>query len=221
MRSLAKNWPRGVTHILALLPLVLLIWDGTHDQLTANPIQEITARTGKTALITLVLSLACTPLNTLFGIRQVLPLRRPLGLYAFMYAGLHLLTFTVLDYGLDARLIWDTIAEKRYVLVGFSAFMLLLPLALTSTRWSMRRLGKRWKALHRLVYVAAPLAVLHFLWLVKADIREPLLYGALVAGLLALRVPGVRRRLSTIGGRAALRRRPRDPRSATRSPVVD
>ena len=192
MRSLKHNWLRILTHIGALLPLLLLIWDGAYDRLTVNPIQELTSRTGTTALTLLVLSLACTPLNTLFGFKQALPLRRPLGLYAFTYVCLHLFTFVVLDYGLDVELIKQAIVEKRYVLVGSAAFLLLTPLALTSTRGAMRRLGKRWKLLHRLVYLAAPLAVVHFLWLVKADIREPLLYGAAVALLLLLRVPRIR-----------------------------
>src|SRR3712207_4356163 len=167
MQRLRQNWLRWLVHVGALVPLALLIWDGAHDNLTHNPIQEITFRTGKTALVVLVLSLAATPLNTLFGLKQVLPLRRPLGLYAFFYVTLHLLIFAVLDYGLDWGLIQQAIVEKRYVLVGFTAFLLLLPLALTSTRASMRRLGKRWKLLHRLVYVAVALAIVHYVWLVK------------------------------------------------------
>ncbi len=198
MHYLRKHWLRLLAHLGALVPLALLIWDGRHDQLTVNPIQELTARTGKAALVLLVLSLACTPLHTLFGRKQLLPLRRPLGLYAFWYACLHLLTFVGLDYGFDARLIWDAVVEKRFVLAGFGAFLLLLPLAITSTRGWMRRLGKRWKVLHRLVYLAAPLAVVHFFWLVKADVREPLLFGAIVAALLALRIPQVRRRLTRL-----------------------
>src|SRR5919205_3482280 len=180
MLALRRNWLRVLTHAGAWIPLAVLIWDGVHDRLTVNPIQEISFRTGKTALVLLILCLACTPLNTLFGMKQVLPLRRPLGLYAFMYACLHLFTFAVVDYGLDAGLIKQAIVEKRYVLVGFAAFLLLMPLAMTSTQGWMRRLGKRWKVLHRLVYLAAPLVIVHFVWLVKADIREPLLYGALV-----------------------------------------
>ncbi len=203
MRRLRQNSLRVVVHIAALIPLALLLWDGAHNQLTVNPIQEITARTGKSALVLLVLSLAVTPLNMLLGLHHVLPLRRPLGLYAFMYAALHLLTFAWLDYGLNWALIAETIAEKRYVLVGFTAFLLLLPLALTSTKAVMRRLGKRWKVLHRLVYLAAPLAVVHFVWLVKADVREPLAYGAAVALLLALRLPPVRRRLARLRPRAS------------------
>ena len=221
MRWLRKNWLRLLAHIGALVPLALLIWDGLHDQLTVNPIQEITARTGKTALIVLVLSLACTPLNTVFGLKQVLPLRRPLGLYAFMYASLHLLTFVVLDYGLDFDLIWETIVEKRYVLAGLAAFLLLTPLAITSTQGWMRRLGKRWKLLHRLVYVAAPLAVVHFIWLVKADIRAPLLYGAIVAGLLALRLPAVRRTLTRVRNRRGRWKREADQKTVARAPVTD
>ncbi|MBK9712278.1 MAG: sulfoxide reductase heme-binding subunit YedZ [Kouleothrix sp.] len=198
MNFVKKHWLRVATHIGALVPFVVLIWDFLNNQLTANPIQEATFRTGKTALILLALSLACTPLNTVFGLKQVLPLRRPLGLYAFFYVCVHLLIFAVVDYGLDLELIQQAIVEKRYVLVGFTAFLLLLPLAVTSTKGWMRRLGKRWKKLHRLVYLAAPLAVVHFVWLVKADIREPLTYGAAVAALLLLRTPRVRRALTSL-----------------------
>jgi sulfoxide reductase heme-binding subunit YedZ len=187
-----------ITHVGALVPLAVLVWDGLNDQLTVNPIQEISSRTGKIALILLVLSLACTPLNTLFGVKQLLPLRRPLGLYAFGYSVLHLLNFAVVDYGLDPVLLREVIFEKRYVLVGFAAFLLLAPLAITSTQWFQRRLGKRWKVLHRLVYPAVLLSIVHFVWLVKADVREPLMYGAIVVLLLALRLPSVRRTLTTV-----------------------
>jgi sulfoxide reductase heme-binding subunit YedZ len=196
--TLKRHWLRIAAHLACLAPAALLALDYARDNLTFNPIQEATQRTGKTALIILLLSLACTPLNTLFGLRQALPLRRPLGLYAFAYASIHLLIFLVVDYGLDLAEILRIVAEKRYVLVGFSAFLLLLPLALTSNRAAMRRLGQRWKALHRLVYLAAGLAVVHFVWLVKADVREPLAYGAVVALLLLLRLPSVRRRLSSL-----------------------
>jgi sulfoxide reductase heme-binding subunit YedZ len=213
MQRLRQNWLRWLAHVGALVPLALLIWDGAHDNLTHNPIQEITFRTGKTALVLLVLSLAATPINTLFGLKQVLPLRRPLGLYAFFYVTLHLLIFAVLDYGLDWGLIQEAIVEKRYVLVGFTAFLLLLPLALTSTKGSMRRLGKRWKALHRLVYVAVALAIVHYVWLVKADVREPLLYGAVVALLLVLRLPPLRRRITQLRYHVGNRAAPKERRS--------
>lgn len=193
MRWLHKHWLRLLVHLGALIPLAQLLWDGYGSNLTANPIQEITVRTGKTALVLLILSLACTPANTLLGLRQVVPLRRPLGLYAFFYASLHLLIFTVLDYGLDPSLIWQTVLEKRFVVAGLAAFLLLLPLTITSTVGWQRRLGKRWKHLHRLVYAAAALAILHFVWLVKADRSEPLTYGAVLAFLLVVRLPAVRR----------------------------
>jgi sulfoxide reductase heme-binding subunit YedZ len=190
-----KHWLRILTHVLALAPFVLLVWDFATNQLSVNPIQDITFRTGTYALVTLLLSLACTPLNTLFGLRQVLPLRRPLGLYAFFYTTLHFLTFAVLDYGLDAAALQEAIFEKRYALVGFAAFLILLPLAITSTKGWMRRLGKNWKRLHTLVYVALGLAILHYLWLVKSITLEPLLYAAAAGALLLLRVPPISRRL--------------------------
>lgn len=194
---------RILVHVGALIPLALLLWDARTNNLTFNPIQEITTRTGKTALILLVLSLVCTPLNTLFGLKQVLVLRRPLGLYAFGYALLHFGIFVWLDYGFDPQLIGEAIAKKRYVLAGFAAFLLLLPLALTSTKAAMRRLGKQWKPLHRLVYVAALLVILHYVWLVKADVRQPLAYGAVVALLLVLRIPAVRRKIISFRQRGA------------------
>jgi methionine sulfoxide reductase heme-binding subunit len=182
-------------HVASLTPFALLLWDAFRQDLTANPIQDITKRTGESALIWLVLSLCVTPLNTVLGQRWAVPLRRPLGLYAFFYALLHFLTFSVLDFGLDWSLIQEAIVEKRYVLAGFGAFLLMVPLALTSTQGWQRRLGKRWRLLHRAIYVAAPLAVVHFLWLVKGagDRIEPLAYGAGIALLFALRVPAVRR----------------------------
>jgi sulfoxide reductase heme-binding subunit YedZ len=211
-----KSWFQLAIHIGALIPLAVLIWDFMHNHLTVNPIQEATYRTGKTALVLLVLSLACTPASMLFGWKRVIAWRRPLGLYAFMYAALHFLIFTAVDYGLDWGLIWATVLEKRYVVAGFTAFLLLLPLAITSTKGSMRRLGKRWKKLHRLVYVAAILAVVHFVWLVKADIREPLMYGAAVALLLALRLPPVRRKIRAFRARVL----PAKRKSARRMPEV-
>src|SRR5262245_62015974 len=201
-RSTFLNSPfsilRVLVHIACWIPFIVLIWDYQHNHLTVNPIQEATFRTGKTALILLALSLACTPANILFGLKQVLPLRRTLGLYAFFYVCVHLLIFAAVDYGLDWELMEQAMAEKRYVLVGFSAFLLLLPLAITSTKGWQRRLGKRWKKLHRLVYLAAPLVIVHFYWLVKADVREPLLFGAVVAALLLLRLPTVRRALTQL-----------------------
>ncbi len=161
-------------------------------RLLVDPIREITSLTGKTALILLVLSLACTPLATLFGFKQVLRVSRALGVYAALYVGLHFLVFVWLDYGLDLALIGRAILDQRYVLVGTATGLILLALTITSTRGWQKRLGKNWKRLHRLVYLAGILAVVHFLWLVK-DAREPMRYAALLALLLALRLPPVRR----------------------------
>ena len=167
-------------HALALLPLAVLIWNITHNQLSVNPIQDITSRTGKFALLMLVLSLACTPIHAWFGFRPALRARRTLGLYAFLYASLHFLTFSVLDYGLDLTQIRDAVVEKRFVLAGLAAFLILLPMAITSTRGWMRRLGKKWKGLHRLVYLAGVLVVAHYVWLVKSGVRGPPPFGGVV-----------------------------------------
>lgn len=188
------RWLRPAAHAGALLPLAVLLVQAMTNDLTANPIQFITQRTGKTALVLLVLSLAVTPI-TRFGWYPIKPLRRIFGLYAFMYATLHFLTFVGLDYAFDPLLLREAIFEKRYALVGLAAFLLLLPLAITSTRGWMRRLGRRWVHLHRLVYIAALLAVVHYAWSVKADVRVPLAFGAVIMGLLLLRLPAVTARL--------------------------
>jgi sulfoxide reductase heme-binding subunit YedZ len=194
-------------HLGALVPLALLVWDAYNNNLTVNPIQAATFRTGKTALVLLALSLACTPLNSVLGFRQALKVRRPLGLYAFMYATIHFFIFIGVDYGFSLALIYEAIFEKPYALVGFTAFLLLLPLALTSTKGWMKRLGRWWTNLHRLVYVAAGLVILHFVWLVKSDVREPLLFGLGIAALLSLRIPAVRRYVSSLRQRVGGQRR--------------
>jgi methionine sulfoxide reductase heme-binding subunit len=190
-----------LTHVGALLPLAWLIWDTVQGNLTVNPIQDLTFRTGKPALVLLILSLACTPLNTVFGFRPALAVRRHLGLYAFLYVSLHFLIFIGLDYGFNWELLQEAILEKRYALVGFAAFLILIPLAITSTQGWMKRLGKRWKQLHRWVYAAGLLAVLHYVWVVKSDIREPLAWGGLLLLLLAARLPGVRKVAGDLRGR--------------------
>jgi sulfoxide reductase heme-binding subunit YedZ len=183
------------THIGALIPLASLLWDYWFYQFGADPIREITLRTGKSALILLGLSLACTPLNIVFGWKQLIPLRRPLGLYAFLYASLHALTFVWLDYGLDPGLIREAIFQKPFALAGFATFVLLLPLAVTSNRWAKRKLGKSWGQLHKLAYVAGVLAGVHFLWLVKSAYTRPILYGTLLGVLLLTRVRPVREKI--------------------------
>jgi sulfoxide reductase heme-binding subunit YedZ len=174
------------------MPLVVLIWDGLHNHLSANPIQVLEDRTGVTALVILVLSLVCTPAGTLLGIKQAVKLRRPLGLYGFMYAALHVLIFVILDYGVNFNLILKDFTQKPYILVGTIAILSLIPLALTSTKGWMKRLGKRWRLLHALVYLTVPLVVAHYYWVVKADVRVPLQYAVVVGLLLLVRIPVVR-----------------------------
>jgi sulfoxide reductase heme-binding subunit YedZ len=192
---LKAHWLRLTVHVGAWIPFVVIVWYALTNQLGAEPIREIILRTGKTALVLLMLSLACTPVNMLFGFNSVVKARRTLGLYAFFYALAHLLTFVVVDYGLDLELLTEAIFEKPYALVGLTAFLILLPLAITSTKGWQKRLGRAWKRLHRWVYIAALLAIIHFVWLVKLDVREPLTYGAIVILLLILRVRFIRERL--------------------------
>lgn len=195
LTKLKANWLRIMVHVGALLPLAWTILQYAQGMFLVDPVREITTRTGKAALILLLLSLACTPLGTVFGFNRVRRVRRALGLYAFLYASLHFATFVGLDYGFDFTLLPQAVFDQRYVLVGFAAGLILLALAITSTRGWQRRLGKKWARLHRMVYLAGILAVVHFAWLVK-DIREPLRYAAVLAVLLLLRLPPVRRVVS-------------------------
>jgi sulfoxide reductase heme-binding subunit YedZ len=172
-----------------LFPLAWMIWDGFNAGLGANPIEEITHRTGDWALRFLLITLAITPARKLFNLTLLIRLRRMLGLYAFFYAVLHFLTYVVFDHFFDMAEIAQDVIKHPYVTVGFGAFVLLIPLAVTSTNKMMKRLGKRWKKLHQLVYLIGTLGVLHYLWLVKADVREPLIYGAVLVALLVMRLP--------------------------------
>ncbi len=178
-----------VLFALCLTPLGLLLWRGTHDGLGANPIEFITHATGDWTLRFLVLTLAVTPLRKLLGKPQLVRFRRMLGLFAFFYACLHFLTYVWLDKFFDVSEMLKDVAKRPFITAGFTAFVLLIPLALTSTAGSIRRLGgRRWQALHRLIYVSAAAAVVHYYWLVKSDIRLPVFYGVLVGLLLLWRV---------------------------------
>ncbi|HEX2697687.1 MAG TPA: protein-methionine-sulfoxide reductase heme-binding subunit MsrQ [Anaerolineales bacterium] len=187
-------------HLYAWSALVMLIIDFFTHHLTANPIQAMEQRTGRHALTLLIMSLACTPLNTLFGWRELIKRRRALGLYALMYASVHVIIFMDLDYGLAWSLLIQTILEKWYILFGMTTFLLLLPLAITSFDIWKVRLGKNWKRLHQIVYYTAPIGVLHFflskkgdLFHLRGDIARPLIYGLVVIILLILRLPPIRR----------------------------
>lgn len=179
---------RAALFILCLIPLFYLIMLTLTSGLGANPIQRLTHFTGTWTLNFLMITLSVTPLRHLTGIHRIVQYRRMLGLYTFFYACLHFLCYFVLDQFFDLREIMDDILKRPYIMLGLSAFILLFPLALTSTRNMMLRLGKHWKQLHRLIYISATLGVLHFLWLVKADIREPVIYGVILILLLVLRV---------------------------------
>jgi sulfoxide reductase heme-binding subunit YedZ len=189
-RGLDWRWiaAKAAAHALALMPLALLVHGVRSDSLGADPVAAITHGTGEWALRLLLLGLALTPLRRLLGQAWPLRFRRLVGLYAFFYACLHLATYLVLDLGAYWQQVFADIVKRPYITVGFAAWLLLVPLALTSTRWAMRRLGRRWGLLHRAVYAAAALAVLHFLWLVKSDLREPGVYAAILALLLGLRL---------------------------------
>jgi sulfoxide reductase heme-binding subunit YedZ len=180
---------------LALAPVGLLLFDALTGQLQAEPVKDITHRTGWWALTLLLATLAITPIRYITGWKQIVKLRRPVGLFAFFYATLHVLTYFGLDQFFAFDYILEDIVDRPYITVGFTAWVLLIPLTITSTKGWIRKLGKNWQRLHRLVYVVAILGVLHFLWLVKADVREPLIFGAVLAVLLVFRFGWVRRML--------------------------
>lgn len=178
---------RAVAWLIVLAPLVLLGFRVLDGGLGANPVEAVTHFTGIWALRMLVASLAITPLRRL-GLSQLLPARRILGLAAFGWASVHISIYVALDLGFDFGFVLEDVLERPYISVGFAAWVILLVLAFTSTvRWQ-KRLGRRWVHLHRAVYPAAMLAALHFIWLVKADLREPALYAGLIAILLGARV---------------------------------
>ena len=187
-------------HIYGWSALAHLIFDYFMGNLSVNPIQDLEQRTGRAAITLLVLSLMCTPLNTLFGWKELLKRRRALGLYSFMYATIHVLIFLDLDYGLAWSLIFQNIIEKPYIIFGVITFLMLIPLAITSfDSWKIR-LKKNWKRLHQTIYLIAPLAVLHFaiskkgdIFQLQGDIIRPLIYGLVVLILLILRIPRIRK----------------------------
>lgn len=191
-----------LVHIAGWLPLALLLFDFFNDNLTANPIQAIEQRTGLNAITFLILSLACTPLASVFGWKELTQRRKALGNYAFLYAALHVTTFFVLDYGLNLSAIWRDVGTKSFIIIGALAFLMLLPLAITSFNYWMKRLGKNWKRLHRLAYIISPLVIVHFFMAKKGDllnlsgdIIQPLAYGVVALLLLLLRVTPIKKPL--------------------------
>jgi sulfoxide reductase heme-binding subunit YedZ len=182
------SWLKPIVFILCLIPLGQLAYQAYTGDLGVNPIETITRFTGSWALIFLLASLAVTPLRRLSGRNELIKFRRTLGLFAFLYASLHFATYLGLDLFFDLRAIGNDILKRPYITAGFLGFVVMVPLAITSSAAMIRRLGKRWQKLHRLVYLAATAGVIHFYWLVKADIRRPVQYGAVLALLLGFRL---------------------------------
>ena len=186
---LTSKWTKPLVFILCLSPLGYLGWRTYNGRLTANPIEYITHYTGDYILIFLVITLCITPARKLLGIPQLIRFRRMFGLFAFSYACLHFLTYIVLDQFFDFAAMIEDVAKRKYITVGFTGFVLLIPLAITSTTGWIRRLGgKRWQQLHRLIYITAAAGVIHFYWLVKSDVTRPTRYGAVIAFLLFYRL---------------------------------
>ena len=188
MGALLRN-PKLWVFTLCLLPLARLVYLGASGGLGANPIEFITRSTGTWVLVGLMVTLSVTPLRRLTGRADFIRYRRMLGLFTFLYASLHFVTYIWLDQFFDPASIVKDIIKRPFITVGFTAFVLLIPLAATSTHAMMRRLGRRWQQLHRLVYAIAVLGVVHYLWLVKKDLTEPLIYGAVLTLLLLMRLP--------------------------------
>ena len=184
---------KGLVWLLGLAPAVWLLWRGLTDRLGANPIEQVQHRLGDTTLIFLLVTLSLTPVRRLTGWNSLAPLRRPVGLFAFFYLTMHFLWWAVVDQTLDLEFIIEDVLERPYIMVGFTAWLLLIPLAITSTRGWIRRLKRNWQRLHRLVYVSTSLGVLHFYWQVKADTYWPIVATTVLAVLMLLRIRSWRR----------------------------
>ena len=188
-KVLSSRWTKAILFLLCLTPLLLLGWRGYHNKLGANPIEYITHATGDWTLRFLLITLSVTPFRILLNQPKLARFRRMLGLFAFFYGCLHLTTWVWLDKFFDVQEMWKDVVKRRFITVGMTGFVLMIPLAITSTTGWIRRLGgKRWQRLHRLIYVTAIAAVIHYYWLVKSDIRLPVLYGTLIALELGYRL---------------------------------
>ena len=184
-----SRYLKPAVFLACLVPLASLVWKGFHGGLGANPIEKITHTTGDWTLTFLLITLSITPLRKLTRQYWLIGWRRMLGLFAFFYGTLHLMTWVWLDKFFDVHEMLADVAKRRFITAGMTAFALMIPLALTSTKWSIRKLGgKRWQALHSLIYFSAAAGVIHYIWLVKADLRKPLEYAAVLGVLLAYRV---------------------------------
>lgn len=199
------RWIKPPLFLLCLAPLAWLLLGAYHHGLGANPIEFITHATGDWTIRFLVITLAVTPLRRLLGLPQLIGFRRMLGLFAFFYGCLHLLTYVWLDKFFDVHEMVKDVVKRPFITAGFTALMLMVPLAVTSTTGWIRRLGgRRWQALHRLIYVSAAAAVVHYYWQVKSDVRLPLFYGTLVALLLGYRAAVALRERASGGKKRSL-----------------
>jgi methionine sulfoxide reductase heme-binding subunit len=188
-RFLLSKWAKVAVFVFGLLPLAGIADRALHGRLTANPVEFLQHVTGDWTLRFMILTLAITPLRKLLNLPELIRFRRMLGLFAFFYVCLHFLMYIGPDQAFDLAGMWKDVAKRRYITVGFAGFLLLIPLAITSTKGWIRRLGgRRWQMLHRAVYLAAICGVVHYYWLVKSDVREPLAYGAVVGALLLWRL---------------------------------
>jgi sulfoxide reductase heme-binding subunit YedZ len=188
------RWSKGIVFSASLAPAFMLAWRGLHQHLGANPVETLTHVTGDWTLRFILITLIITPLRKLAGLPDLIRFRRMIGLFAFFYGSLHLLTYLWLDKFFDWQDILQDIAKRKFITVGLLALLLMTPLAVTSTSGWIRRLGgRRWQLLHRLVYLTAVAGVIHYYWLVKSDIRLPVLYGVLATTLLAYRILVLRR----------------------------
>jgi methionine sulfoxide reductase heme-binding subunit len=186
---LTSRWTKVAVFLVSLAPLAYLLWSAYTDHLGPNPLEYITRATGDWTLRFLLITLAVTPVRKLLRAPDLIRFRRMLGLYAFFYASLHLLTYLWFDRIFEFAGIWEDIVKRPYITIGFTSWLLMLPLAITSTAGWIRRLsGRRWRILHRAAYVSAVCGVIHFYWLVKSDVRQPLLYAGILATLFALRL---------------------------------
>ena len=188
--------------LLSLLPLARLVWLGSHESLGANPIEFITRSTGTWALIFLCITLAMTPMRLMTGMTNWIKLRRMLGLFCFFYACIHFLIWFWLDQNLDLKAMWSDILKRPFITMGFLTLLLLTPLAITSNQWSIRLLGKRWTLLHKLIYLIACTAILHYWWhkAGKNDFGTVAIYGAIIVLLLMYRLPLIKRNLQRLTG---------------------
>jgi sulfoxide reductase heme-binding subunit YedZ len=204
-RILTSKWTKVVVFLLCLVPFFSLVDRALHNRLGANPVEFLQHATGDWTLRFLVFTLCITPLRKLFNLPDLIRFRRMLGLFAFFYVCQHFLTYLGPDQSFDLAGMWKDVAKRPFITVGFLGFVLLIPLALTSTTGWIRRLGgKRWQMLHRAIYSSAIAGVVHYYWLVKSDVRKPLFYGALVGILLFWRLGSwISKRRSQVPARVA------------------